>query len=114
VAVLGAGTIPYLLPEHRVLDILGKTDPVISHQRVRTPMSIQDIPDMRPGHMKWDYGRTFGELKPDVIVSIWPGTGDEAAPYLEDYAQGLIAPRTKVYLRKGSPYILWDKVTITD
>ena len=110
--MLGAGTIPYLLPENPVLDILGKTDPVIAHGPVRTPMSIADVPDMRPGHMKWNYARTFGELKPDVIVSIWPGTDDEAAPYLKDYVQGVIAPRVKVYLRRESPNILWDKVTI--
>jgi len=114
IAVLGAGTIPYLLPEHRVLDILGKTDPVIAHQPVRTPMSIADIPDMRPGHMKWDYARTFGELRPDVIVSIWPGTAEEAAPYLEAYVQGVITPRIKVYLLKDSPNILWEKVTIPE
>lgn len=113
IAVLGAGTVPYLLPENRVLDILGKTDPVIAHGPVRTPMSIEDVPDMRPGHMKWDYARTFGELKPDVIVSIWPGTEAEAAPYLQDYVLGVIAPRIKVYLREGSPNILWDRVTIS-
>jgi arabinofuranosyltransferase len=112
IAVLGAGTIPYLLPENPVLDILGKTDPVIARQHVRTPMSIEDIPDMRPGHMKWDYAWTFGELKPDVIVAIWPDTGDEAAPYLEDYVLGEIAPGDRVYLRKNSPDVLWDRVTI--
>lgn len=113
IAVLGAGTIPYLLPDHRVFDILGKTDPVIAHESVRTPMSIEDVPDMRPGHMKWDYARTFGELKPDVIVSIWPGTDAEAAPYLEDYVMAVIAPRIRVYLREGSPHILWQKVIIS-
>jgi hypothetical protein len=114
IAVLGAGTIPYLLPEHRVLDILGKTDPVIAHGPVRTPMSFADIPDMRPGHMKWDYARTFGELKPDVIVSLWPGTAEEAAPYLEEYVLGVIAPRIKVYLRRDSPNILWEKITLPE
>jgi hypothetical protein len=112
IAVVGAGTIPYLLVDHPVLDILGKTDPVIAHEAVRTPMSIEDIPDMRPGHMKLDYAHTFGELKPDVIVSIWPGTGDEAAPYLKDYVSAVIAPGTSVYLRKDSTAILWDKVKI--
>jgi hypothetical protein len=112
IAVLTAGTIPYLLPDNRVLDILGKTDPVIAHGPVRTPMSIADVPDMRPGHMKWDYARTFGQLRPDVIVSLWPGTEDEAAPYLEGYVVGVIAPRIRVYLRQGSPNIFWEKITI--
>lgn len=113
IAVLGAGTIPYMLPDNRVLDILGKTDAVVAHGPVRTPMSIEDVPDMRPGHMKWDYSRTFGTLKPDVIVSIWPGTAEEAAPYLSDYVMGVIAPRVKVYLREGSPNIIWDRVTLS-
>ena len=101
IAVLGAGTVPYMLPDNPVLDILGKTDPIIAHGPVRTPMSIADVPDMRPGHMKWNYNRTFGELKPDVIVAIWPGTDAEAAPYLVDYVQGVVAPGVRVYLRRG-------------
>lgn len=113
VAVVGAGTIPYLLPDRYAIDILGKADPFIAHQIVRAPMSIPDIPNMRPGHMKWDYAYTFGKLKPDVIVSIWEGTSAEAAPYLErDYVNAVIGEKLKVYLLKDSLNILWDKVVI--
>ncbi len=113
VAVVGAGTIPYLLPDRYAIDILGKTDPYIAHQNVRTPMSIADIPFMRPGHMKWDYAYTIGQRKPDVIVSIWEGTDAEAAPYLqEDYVYALIGEKIKVYLLKDSTNILWDKVVV--
>jgi hypothetical protein len=110
IAVVGAGTIPYLLPDRYAIDILGKADPYIAHQNVRTPMGIPDIPNMRPGHMKWDYAHTFGELKPDVIVSIWENTSEEAAPYLEDYTYATIAERIKVYLRKDSPNINWELI----
>jgi hypothetical protein len=75
-------------------------------------MSIADVPDMRPGHMKWDYARTFGELKPDVIVSIWEGTGKEAAPYLTEYFYAAVGDGIKVYLHKDSTNILWDQVRI--
>jgi hypothetical protein len=113
VAVVGAGTIPYLLPDRYAIDILGKADPYIAHQNARTPMSIADVPFMRPGHMKWDYAYTFGKLKPDVIVSIWEGTNAEAAPYLEkDYVYALIGEKIKVFLLKDSPNILWEKVII--
>ena len=113
VAVIGAGTIPYLLPDRYAIDILGKADPYIAHQNVRTPMSIADVPFMRPGHMKWDYAYTFGKLRPDVIVSIWEGTETEAAPYLKkDYVYALIGEKIKVYLLKDSPNILWEKVII--
>ncbi|HTP01957.1 MAG TPA: hypothetical protein VMJ64_11335 [Anaerolineales bacterium] len=114
VAVVGAGTIPYLLPDRYAIDILGKADPVIAHEKVRAPMSIEDVPDMRPGHMKWDYAHTFGELKPDVIVSLWEGTTQQAAPYLQDYAYAAIGDGIKVYLRKNSPNILWNQVRIQD
>ena len=114
IAVVGAGTIPYLLPDRYALDILGKADPVIAREKVRTPMSIEDVPDMRPGHMKWDYKRTFGQLKPDVIVSLWEGTNNEAAPYLVDYSYAAIGEGIKVYLRKNSPNILWDKVRVQE
>ncbi len=112
IAVTGAGTIPYLLEDRVALDVLGKADPVIAHEKVRTPMSIEDVPDMRPGHMKWDYARTIGQLKPDVIVSLWPGTDKEAAPYLTNYVYATIAPGIQVYLLKDSPYVLWDKVIL--
>jgi hypothetical protein len=113
VAVVGAGTIPYFLPDRYAIDILGKADPYIAHQPVRAPMSIVDIPNMRPGHMKWDYEYTLGQLRPDVVVSIWEGTSAEAAPYLErDYVYAAIAPGVKVYLLKDSPKILWDRVNV--
>lgn len=114
IAVVGAGTIPYLLPNRYAIDILGKADPVIAHEKVRTPMSIEDVPYMRPGHMKWDYARSFGQLKPDVIVSIWEGTDQQAAPYLKDYVYAAVASGVKVYLRKDSPNILWNLVRIQD
>jgi arabinofuranosyltransferase len=112
IAVIGAGTIPYLLPDRYAIDILGKADPVIAHGPVRTPMSIVDVPGMRPGHMKWNYAHTFGELKPDVIVSIWEGTGDEAALYMEDYVYAEIGDKIRIYLLIDSPNILWDKVLL--
>ena len=114
IAVVGAGTIPYLLPDRYAIDLLGKADPVIAHENVRTPMSIEDVPTMRPGHMKWDYARSIGELKPDVIVSLWEGTDQQAAPYLADYVVAAIGDGIKVYLRKDSPRILWDQVRIQD
>lgn len=110
IAVIGAGTIPYLLPDRYAIDILGKADPYIAHQNVRTPMGIPDIPNMRPGHMKWDYAHTFGELQPDVIVSLWENTSEEAEPYLVNYEYLSIASGVKVYLKKDSQNIHWEIV----
>ena len=123
IAVIGAGTIPYFLPDHYAIDLLGKTDPVIARGPVKTPMSIDDLrylqPGytnyMRPGHMKWNYAHSIGQLKPDVIVAIWEGTSGEAKPYLDqDYVYAVIGEKIKVYLRKNSPNIYWDKVIIKE
>jgi hypothetical protein len=75
-------------------------------------MGIPDVPSMRPGHMKWNYAHTLGEFQPDVIVSLWDETGDEAAPYLENYVLASIGDKIIVFLRKDSPNVLWDRVTI--
>lgn len=122
IAVIGAGSIPYLLPDRYVIDILGKTDPVIAHGPIRQSLGIPDVAflspgnenRMRPGHMKWNYAHTFGELKPDVIVSLWDETVKEAEPYLKDYVLAALGDKTTVLLRKDSPNILWDQVVIKE
>ena len=69
---------------------------------------------MRPGHMKWNYEHSIGELKPDVIVLLWEGTWDEFLPYEDDYLPGGLGNGTWFFLRKNSPNILWDKIVIKD
>lgn len=111
-AVVGAGTTPYFLPDRYAIDLLGKVDPIIAHGPMRYPMSIADIPGMRPGHMKWNYAYSIGTLKPDVIVLLWDETVKEFAPYSADYVVGGIGDNIWFLLRRDSPYILWDKVII--
>ena len=113
-AVIGAGTTPYLLPDRYAIDLLGKADKSIAHGPIRYPMSIADIPGMRPGHMKWDYSHSIGEQKPDVIVLLWEGTWEEFLPYEDNYLPGGVGNGTWFFLRKGSPNILWDQVVIED
>jgi arabinofuranosyltransferase len=120
IAVIGAGTIPYFLPDRIAIDTFGKSDPVIAHGPIRFPISIEDVTFLRPGyenvlrpgHMKWNYAHTFGELKPDVIVSIWPNTEKEAEPYLVNYVLADVKGGMKVYMRKDSLNINWDSVNI--
>ncbi len=111
-AVVGAGTTPYFLPDRYAIDLLGKADPVIVHGPIRSALSIAAIPTMRPGHMKWDYAYSIGTLKPDVIVSLWDETLKEFEPYRADYVAGGRGDKIWFLLRKDSPYILWDKVVI--
>lgn len=110
IAVTAAGNIGYFLPNHFTIDILGKADPVVAHGPVKIPMGIPDIPNMQPGHMKWNYAYSIGELQPDVVVDIRIGTSEEVAPYLENYLQVTIAPRIRVYIKKDSPNINWELI----
>ena len=110
VAVTAAGSTAYFLPNNYMIDILGKADATVARGPVRMPMSIPDIPNMQPGHMKWNYEYSFGELKPDVIVSVRDGTIDEALPYLEDYIYTPISQKVWVFLRKDSPNIKWELI----
>jgi len=120
IGVIGAGTIPYLLPDRFAIDILGKTDPVIAHGPVSQSLGIPDVAflaqgnenRMRPGHMKWNYAHTIGERQPDVIVTLWDETNQEAQPYLKDYVYASIGNNTSVLLHKDSDNVLWDKVMI--
>ena len=83
-------------------------------------MNIPDdlaLIDFRPGHMKWDYSWSIGSLEPDVVVEIWGGTSQEAAPFLEDYliinVESLTGflPDGRMFLRRESPNIHWDRVS---
>lgn len=115
VAVIAAGAEPYF-SERYSIDMFGKSDPKIAKGEMHIPEDLALI-DFRPGHMKWDYAWSIGFLEPDVVVEIWRGTSQEAAPYLEDYiiinVDGLteFLPDGRMFLRRGSPNIYWDKVS---
>ena len=112
VAVTAAGNTAYFLPDNYMIDLLGKADASIAHGPVRTPMSIIDIPLMQPGHMKWNYAYSIGELQPDVIIGLREGTNTDAEPYLKNYVVAAIGEGIKVFLLKDSPNIYWENVII--
>ncbi len=64
IAVSWAGAIPYF--SHRpTIDLLGKSDRTIA-ARDRQPAI-----GFLPGHDKWDYSYSIGELRPDVVAELW-------------------------------------------
>jgi hypothetical protein len=107
IAVVTAGAIPYF-SERPAIDLLGKNDPTIAREPNHLPNGIGDI---RPGHMKWDYAYTLGELKPDVVVQIW-GDTETAKKYLAEYYVSAEYDWMLFSLLKDSPEIIWEKVTI--
>ena len=107
IAVVTAGAIPYF-SELPAIDLLGKNDPVIAQQLNHLPNKIADI---RPGHMKWDYDYTIGELKPNVIVQIWGDT--ETVEGYQDLYYVVIDTGSRLFtVREDSPAIQWENITI--
>ena len=64
IAVTWAGAIPYF-SDRQAIDLLGKSDRVIA---MRIPQSTVGF---TPGHDKWDYAYSIGQLRPDVVAGLW-------------------------------------------
>jgi arabinofuranosyltransferase len=111
IGVVAAGTTPYF-SGRPAIDFLGKSDPKIAREPAHNTANWADLEKFRPGHMKWDYDYSIGELKPDVIVQLW-GDTKTAMEYEErDYVAGGTGSGIVFALRKGSPNILWDQVKL--
>ena len=110
IAVVWAGAIPYFSDRYSV-DLLGKNDREIAHGNARVSSGLSRFIDFYPGHGKWDYSYSIGQLRPDIVVSLWGEEGgEEARPYLDrDYSKTVIQEVT-LYLLNGSENILWDKM----
>jgi hypothetical protein len=70
VAVVCDGAIVYFA-DRPAVSILGKNDRKVAHERMRTISGAKQIVAFYPGHLKWDYAYSIGQLKPDVVA---PGT----------------------------------------
>lgn len=106
IAVVTAGNLPYF-SERTSIDLLGKNDPVIARQEAHLNASLFEPGNYRPGHNKWDYAYSIGELQPDVIAQLWEDTDAEAAPYLMNYKK-YVVDGIPYYFRSDSPNIHWD------
>ena len=112
IAVVSAGAIPYF-SDLEAIDLLGKNDSVIAHEPSRGASGIKSVSDFRPGHMKWNYDYSIGQLKPDVIVQLW-GDKDEAQAYIvEYYVIGGAEDDMAFTLRVDSENILWNNVELS-
>jgi len=115
IAVTAAGGIIYFA-ERPGVDLFGKCDPTIAMMPARLDLmkdaanpSRQDILDLRPGHSKWRYEYSIGELQPDVVVEVFPSTDEEAAPFLAYYTPIKLNNHI-IYFKPDSPYVLWDNL----
>ena len=106
-AVVWAGIVPYFA-DRPAIDLLGKNDPTIAHEPMHVEPGLRRWVTFYPGHMKWDYSYSIGQLKPDVVLQEWQlprGQPDLVRDYELIRFAGLAY---YVYARKGSPHVLWD------
>jgi hypothetical protein len=106
-AVVWDGAIPYFADRYAV-SILGKNDSRVGRMPMRTVPGPAGLVAFYPGHLKWDYSYSLGDLRPDVIVQVWKQP-EEA----ERFMAGYIPLRLYGYLfhiREDSQNIRWDTV----
>ncbi len=105
-AVVWGGAIPYFA-DRPCVDLLGKSDRKIAREQMHRGVFLP----FYPGHMKRDYSYSIGKLEPDIVVQLWVHP-EEAEKWLEaDYVGAQVSDYC-FCVRKGSPYILWSKLTI--
>ncbi|MCX6639383.1 MAG: glycosyltransferase family 39 protein [bacterium] len=113
IAVVWAGAIPYF-SDRPCIDMLGKNDRVIARQKAHLSDGNDRYTAFYPGHMKWDYDYSIGQLKPDVITQFYGVTAEEAEEYMGDEYRKVDLDGFVWELRKGSPEIFLTKVNLKD
>ena len=103
VAVTWAGVQGYFI-HAPVIDLLGINDPVIARLPARVPEGSRRWTAYYPGHMKWDYAHSIGDLRPDVILEFW-GESAEIAPYFERDYKAVNLWEYPMWVRCDSPHI---------
>lgn len=90
-----------------MIDLIGKSDRVIARGEMRAVgQGIYALKEFYPGHMKWDYRYSIGELRPDVVAQLWLYP-EEAELYLQDYERVRVEG-FDLFIRRDSPRIRWD------
>ncbi len=109
VAVVWAGAAPYF-SGREAIDLLGKSDSKIAHEQMHVdPVLMARSFGFWPGHLKWDYDYSIGQLKPDVVLQLWAVSPDSITDLSRDYAPVKVAGFTW-YVRRTSDHILWTKL----
>ena len=112
IAVVAAGAIPYFtdLP---TIDLLGKSDAYVARLDSHLPQApLAQLTSFRPGHSKWDYSYSLGELQPDIVVQLWEDA-DQAQAFLHEYKVVEVNGWTFT-VKDDSPNILWENATLVE
>ncbi|MDD5308632.1 MAG: hypothetical protein PHU25_15045 [Deltaproteobacteria bacterium] len=109
VGVTWAGAIPYF-SERRGVDFLGKSDKHIAHLKPKLKARHGRVSTYTPGHMKYALRYSIVKQAPTYVgVAKW-GRHD-LTRYVNDHYERVVYKREVFYLLKGSPDVLWDKLS---
>lgn len=108
IGVFWAGAVPYFSERHSI-DFLGTNDRRLAREEPRAARGFLDFSLTIPGHSKWNYEYSIGELKPDVITEL-KAAPKEAMPFLENYLLVETREGFCFYLLKGSSNIFWNRI----
>jgi hypothetical protein len=126
IGVVLAGVLPYFA-DRETVDMLGKNDPHIARLPARQLAALYGAPSNNswaklieshgwtqsiafyPGHLKWDYSYSIGQLRPDVVYQLWLAQ-DDAQPNLGKEYLAFERDGQRMYLRRDSALIRWDVV----
>ena len=119
IAVGWAGAPPYF-SDRLSIDLLGKNDAYIAHQKAKGGWGgLFD-----PGHNKYDWGYSIGELKPDMVLDFeerW--YNKQELQYFKKHYRIFKIKKAKelltsdlwtIYARVNSPNIDWTKGTVIE
>jgi hypothetical protein len=95
VASAAVGNLAYF-SHRRVVDLLGKVDPVIARGKNQT------VGLFKPGHSKWNYAYSIGQLRPAVVAELFRPTPRDLCN-LAGWGYRQIAP--DFYTHTGAPGI---------
>jgi hypothetical protein len=109
IGVTWAGSIPYYTGK-KAIDFLGKSDPVIASLPPDLSGAVSWSGMLSaPGHNKYDLDYSIKKLQPTYVQSfVW---GSDNLKYWRDqYYIEIKYQGIDLYLKDGSPHILWDKI----
>lgn len=102
VAAIAAGNTCYFA--HReCIDMFGKSDPFIAHGGIQVPFD-SNWQVLRPGHVKFNYKYSIGQLQPDIVVELVKSTINLGQPYLVNYLAAQVNGHI-MYFKKDSALI---------
>ena len=116
-ALKAAGTITYIAEDVLGIDLYGKSDVVVAQTASHLPEGWGAITEFRPGHTKWDYAYSIIELQPDIIIQVSKDPADtetEILKYIEDNYVIIAVNEYGFTVKKDSPFIHWDEVTVVE